>query len=609
MKIHTTTGSVVGDLTETHWAQTFKTPYAYGLVEAEDTEGVARTVGMHIVTKLVHELSSSLFSIRSIQALIDEVWSEEVHTIALVVPAGKIAVVVMRGIGRVYLKRNGQIAPLLTAQGSTSGGMNIGDIFILTSKTCTEVLLQEEIIGIFNHLATEEVAERMTMQLHEKKQATGGAAFLIEVTDFIEEDAQEISSDDTSEQGEEEERKTVWATMPTVNRDILTVIQRKTMSIKRALSSIARLFRKTDMRITTIIITLFFISVVIGIRREVFNRKSASYGKVMTEATRIFEEGTALMDLNPVKGRERLTAAKAVIEPIRSKLTNRTREERQLIELYSNISYSLVQAMKVYNVTPALFFDAALIKAESSITSCTLFEDMLGLLDASHKTVFSLGVAAKNGQIIAGGDAFTGATLLTVYGNTAYIVVSSGIHAVTLQGKQTRENVIKKNDDWGEISAVAAYSGNLYLSDSQKGRIWKYMSFEKGFSDIREYLNPDTLPDLSKITNMAIDGSVWFGTTEGKILKFSQGKEASFTPTGVDPSFGTTLYIYTGDAVKHIYVLDTANKRVVLLDKEGMYVAQYVWKEDISPMGLVVSEKQGKILLLADGKLFSIDIQ
>jgi DNA-binding beta-propeller fold protein YncE len=99
------------------------------------------------------------------------------------------------------------------------------------------------------------------------------------------------------------------------------------------------------------------------------------------------------------------------------------------------------------------------------------------------------------------------------------------------------------------------------------------------------------------------------GTTNGKILRFTQGKENTFFPKGVDPAFGTRLLVYTSDDTKNIYVLDSQNNRVVVLDKEGTYIAQYRFDAASAPMGLSVFEAQKKLILLSDGKLFGIDLK
>ena len=147
------------------------------------------------------------------------------------------------------------------------------------------------------------------------------------------------------------------------------------------------------------------------------------------------------------------------------------------------------------------------------------------------------------------------------------------------------------------------------MLDTQKSRIWKYVATDTGFSGIREYLNPDTLPDLSLSTGFVIDGSVWSGTSNGRILRFTQGKENTYVSQGVDPVFGTRLYVYTSDSVINVYVLDINNHRVVVLDKDGMYLAQYRFTGVTTPTKLVVSESAKKILLLADGKIYALDLK
>jgi hypothetical protein len=58
-----------------------------------------------------------------------------------------------------------------------------------------------------------------------------------------------------------------------------------------------------------------------------------------------------------------------------------------------------------------------------------------------------------------------------------------------------------------------------------------------------------------------------------------------------------------------VYILDNEHKRVVVYDKDGLYISQYIWDKTFVVTGLVVSESLGKLLLLADGKIYSIDLK
>ena len=99
------------------------------------------------------------------------------------------------------------------------------------------------------------------------------------------------------------------------------------------------------------------------------------------------------------------------------------------------------------------------------------------------------------------------------------------------------------------------------------------------------------------------------GTNLGKIFRFTQGRENTFSPQGVDPKFSGPVRVYTNDDLKRVYVLDSSQKRVVVLEKDGVYAAQYEWKTSLSPLDIAVSEEKRKILLLHDGKIFSIDLK
>jgi DNA-binding beta-propeller fold protein YncE len=108
---------------------------------------------------------------------------------------------------------------------------------------------------------------------------------------------------------------------------------------------------------------------------------------------------------------------------------------------------------------------------------------------------------------------------------------------------------------------------------------------------------------------MAIDGSVWIGTTNGKILRFTQGKENTLLPKGVEPAFGSALTVYVSDREINVYVLDKENSRVVVLDKEGMYLSQYRFEGNIAPTAFAVSEKERKIFLVSGGKIYAMDLK
>jgi hypothetical protein len=316
-----------------------------------------------------------------------------------------------------------------------------------------------------------------------------------------------------------------------------------------------------------------------------------------------------LRDLNPLKSRERLKSAKDTLDPLAKQVSGSTKIGHDFAALYKQVNDNLTLAMQIHTVKPELFYDVSLLKNGAKASDIAATGDNLTVVDTSGKTAYAVGIPSKTGQSVASGDYLSGIKYSDIGGDNIFAFADGGIYKLPIIGNAVRQPVVKKDDTWGTIGGLVSFGGNLYLLDTQKGRIWKYIASETGFGDRREYLNPDTLPDFSHATDFAIDGSVWIGTTDGKILKFVQGVEQTFELQGVDPAVGQNLRIYTADEANNLYILDQNNNRVVVTGKDGIYIAQYKWSASLKITAFVVSEKNKKVLLLTDGLIYSFDLQ
>lgn len=594
MQVIPIVGSVVGATTSSHWAQTIKTSFIYGVVEIQSEIDNAQAIGMQTISSIIEGCSKPTANEITIDAIVRKAVTPETQSIILFVPIGLQMHVIIGGKGAVYVKREGQYAKLLDTSGATSGTAQKGDVFILLSEACRNILSEQELFGIFDHLSADVLAEKLTLLLQKKDAIYGCAALLFEVKDM-------------------QEGQTVFSQPPQgfskVSRFLRLGRTYQIASIKRHVLVLRHAKQTPGMFITILLIVIFLTSIIAGIRRELLVKRDTKMQTVIQESERMYEEGQALLELNAVKGRERLMSAKALLAPVADIVTDKTKEERQVSELYSRIVSTLTTAMHIYTQEPQLFYDVGLLKLGGVISTMGIWGDRLIIGDTSQKAVYTLTISSKTGAIIGGGNGFNQIYAVDAQGDIIYVLTSDGINQITVKSNTNTLQIIKKGNEWGTVQTMVVFGGNIYLLDTKNSRIWKYVASETGFSDIKEFLNPDTLPDLSRAQSMAIDGSVWLGTSDGNIQRFTQGKENTFVSKGVDPPFGKNLRVYLSDETKNLYILDGDNKRVVVTDKEGMYLAQYTWSGDIFPSQLVVAEKQGKILLLAAGKLYSIDLK
>lgn len=586
MRIAPDVASVIGPTIETRWGQALITPSLYGVIEVEEAAGGAMKLGVEALTKLTHATPpTSMSDLTHITQIPEGRW---ISTVLLLVPVGRVVYIVLRGEGRVYLKRGEQLSTLLESAGGISGEVREGDTLLLTTGSFTRCLGSRELLNIFDHDTARNIAEKLTFLLHKREGQYGGAALIFEVKKM--EDSESFTQNQHSQ---------VYAQ---------PIPRRFRMPIPNWLASVPK--RTVIFGLLAAGIALIFIvSIVLGIIRQQTRARNNEVAIVLSQAQRALEEGNALLDLNPVKGRERLQIAHDLLSPLAQTISPKSTEGRQVSELFAQVSEQLKLSKNSVSQEPVLFYDAGLLKQGSMIGSVGIYEKVAALLDTASPTVYQLDIISKGGQIVAGGVAYTGGKLTAIHGETIYVLTREGINAVRMSDKKTTPQVVGKTDEWVIISAIASYGGNLYLLDTGASRIWKYVATDSGFSKLSEYLNPDTFVDFSQGTSMAIDGTIWVGTSDGKILRFVGGKQETFAPQGVEPALGSSLVLFTSDEVKNLYVLDALNKRVVVLDKDGIYLGQYVWQEDLAPTQLVVSETNKKILLLAGGKLYSLDLK
>lgn len=604
MRIKSAIGSVVGQTDNSHWGQVLLTPQAYGIVEILDSDADARQHGVRLLTEITHKCTPEVLSLQTLAHIGESTFDTATQTLGLLVSVGHIVYIVLRGTGRVYLKRGEKLATLIEGTGAISGELKKGDTILMVSKGFTDAISHEKLISVFDHLPPQDIAEKLTLLLHEATEGFGAAALVFQAAEFIPEEStiQETRAESQEVSSVQIPLKRTQFTEP-LKHFISTWAGRPLRRMQHG----SRKDRLLGL-VAAAAIIIFFISVVLGIRKQTQGAQNTKLSSAMADARFAFDEGTSLLELNAQKGRERLQQAKNLLEPFLAKTPEKSQAGRDLRSLYADISQNLTQAMKLYRVTPELFYDVALLKKGAVASAIAASDDTLGILDRTTGTVYTVSLTTKSGEMVASGAELTGAMALVMDGDLTYAETDQGI--VRAGGNDKKPAlVIPKPDQWKVPTAITTFDGNVYVLDTGAGRIWKYIPSGNSFSDTREYLNPDAFPDLSHATSIAVDGSVWIGTTSGNILKFTQGREETFQATGIDPPFSAAVRVITDDTMNNLYVLDIQGKRIVVLAKDGTYIAQYAWDESKGIADFAVSEKARSILLVSEGKIFAIPLQ
>ncbi len=535
--------------------------------------------------------------------------------IAACVLQGNVLYLASLNQAHLFLYRHSKLAnvvPSGTNLNLASGFVNSDDLIVLCSTSFLSLVSQESILANLDHHSPSDITSAIAPLVLGSPLNANCSCLII---NFKKQEIVEDNEIPEEQTRPEEIKKAKDKYLPLINFDFLfskfkshlRPFSRRGMGFNHPTSSKRG---KTTMSVALILVILLLTSVVWGIHKKEAEKGKAKFNQSYDEAKNKLDEGAAIIDLNNTQARNFLITARDLMQKEIGDIKNKKSEEYKKGEkLLQDINNGLTAIGGVYKIdSPEVFYDLNLIKDKASGTRSFLYKKTLLILDVNNSSVYKLAVESKSPEIVAGGDNIKDVKFITL-GTAAYLFSpSQGVLEVSEENKKVT-NVVKADKDWGEVADMVTFSGNLYLLDKAKGDIIKYVPVTNGFSDARSYLARDIKPDFSKAIGLVVDGFVWVISSDGTLVKFGQGKPINFAINGLDSEFSRPTRLFSSDETKNIYLLDSGNKRVVVLNKEGVYQAQYQWEGIKDVTDLAVLEDEKKMFLLSGNKIYIIGLK
>lgn len=155
--------------------------------------------------------------------------------------------------------------------------------------------------------------------------------------------------------------------------------------------------------------------------------------------------------------------------------------------------------------------------------------------------------------------------------------------------------------DGSTIVSMGSYLTYIYLFDSANNQIYRYPRAEGGFGEKSNWIKGEA--GVSGITQMAVNENI-FLTNQKEIFKFLKGKKQDFSLEHTETSI-LPQAIYTSEDDTNIYILDSANARIIQASAEGNIAAQYHHPSIQGTKDLVV-DKENNTAYLSDGNAVKV---
>ena len=541
------------------------------------------------IEKVINEFTESLGQVEIAAAVLLQ---DVVYSAA---GGGSQAAVFREGmLAKILISKKGEVV-------SASGYPQENDIFLLGTASLFESLGEGIIKAALTSGGPQEIVESLAPAVHSKKE--GGNLGLV-VIKFEKEKILEIGRPEKESEGKPSVKDLKISPPPLLQKVMNKVsaikikLPKKRIYVRREEVEVEVVQkRKVAVSIGAILVILLIVSIGFGIRQKKIGETRSRYEGRLTEAQHEFEEAIRLFSLNPERARELFIHSRNLSE----ELLREGVSDRDLDELEKNLEQNRGYILGEYKIEPELFIDISLLSEGLTGDDLAASAGQLFVLDKNGKRIVQVSIDTKKTEVVAGPEQIDEVDDIAAYAERVFILNSSGVFEVGEEKKRVADK------DWeGEVLCYT-YAGNLYILEKDNSEIWRYPGTGEIFGSKQGWLAPGVEPDLSNIFSWTIDGSIWFLSETGGVFKYTRGNQDSLTIAGAVPNLSSPSAIYTNEELEFVYILEKENQRVVVIDKEGKYKAQYLNEVIGEAKNLAVSEEEGKIIFLTETKLYSIE--
>jgi len=444
-----------------------------------------------------------------------------------------------KGGGKVFIKRGEKFGTILDRTNediktviSSSGALEDNDLISLATQPFLDIVDPSALSISLDNLTPNEIAEILTPKIQEKDDG-GSAAFIIKYSK--------------------------QATEPSAYEN--EVIKEKISLFTHS--------KKKFLTIAIIILIILGLSIFFAVKKQNDTKAEALFKEIYASASKKYDEGNGLLDLNKSLAIDSLTFSKNLLNDNKNKFSYNSKEQNEILALLKKVDKALVLASTTNQV-----------KAK----------------EINPGSSFFLKTQIDNPK----------ANLFAQDDNYVYFLDNSGISS--LDKKTNIKEVIIKNDNhWKTAVGLAAYLGNIYVLDKDTSQILKFVDTKDGFTKTNYF--SDSTPVLSSAKDMTIDGSIWILFKHGSIQKFTKGNKDIFTLSGFKESFANPIRIFTNADTTNIYILNTGKASILVFGKDGVYQSQYQADVLKNAKDFEVKENDKKILILSQSKVYEIEIK
>lgn len=519
--------------------------------------------------------------------------------------AGEIFYLLTAGGGKIFLKRGEKCELIIKDDNKASGFIQKDDFFIFESEEFSSLIEKDELNKYLKEGHPKEILENLTPIIKEKDDL--GAIAL-----FIKWDKKTSSADEIVEEEEEIE---VAESKSLPQKEIFEIESKKRFNldfifnlrekIKEGLSGRqTSRGRKTTAIILVVLVVIFIWSVVFGYQRRAHSELMQKVLKADELIDSKLNEAIDISSLNMERSLILVSEAKDELKKIKEEVGEKEVAEIKKIE--EKIAQKENEIVKKDEKKAEEFYDLALIEKGARGEKMYLNGETVAILDSDDGKIFTLSLTKKSTRTIKS-DEIKNASFAALYEeDIIFLNKANGVYKAGSDDKI--KQVIKKDDDWGDLVGLSIFNGNLYFLDSKKDEIYKYLVGADAYSAKASYFKSGQSIDLKNANSLAIDSSVYVGA-DTAVYKYTAGARDAFNTKFPEDETNNFSKVFTDANNNKVYLLEKEKGKIFVLNKDGEYEKQIESGVFKKASDFVVLESEKKIYILVSDKIYTVGIE
>ncbi len=305
---------------------------------------------------------------------------------------------------------------------------------------------------------------------------------------------------------------------------------------------------------------------------------------------------------------DKLNEAKTILDNL---VCESNTEKNACQNTNKEIGELLMKARKITIVQPELLADWSITEQSTKADHVFMLDNRIYGFGRDNTNVFFYDLLTRQSGLIT--------PPISVHNFSDVSVPKENDYAILLYDEKNlvefkpRENSWKKIDisfpnPTAKISSAIVYNRRVYSLDTAGNQIYKHDVIVNGFSLGAAWLQDDAA-NIRSAVDIAIDGDVFALDQNGTIHKFTKGQPQTFNISKIEPSLTSADRIWTYNDINYIYVLDSVEKRVLVIDKLGQVKNQLTAAEFVKPTGMIVDEIKNTIYILDSNRLYRMNLK